>query len=390
MATNRKRANGSGWVRQLPSRRWQAKFPGPDGELRPAPETFDTRADADAWLKAQQRQVDAGTWASDDGVRGSFGEFAGTWLAERNLKPTSRADYQRMLDHYLLPTFANLPLDAITPKSIKAWYKGLLLDKPTARAHCYGLMRTIMQAAWRDELISSNPCRIEGAGSVKRQSSTEVPTAVQVHQLADEMAVVNKGAKDNPRYVPLAGGKYKVMTLVAAWCGLRFGETTELRVKDVVMLDGIPVAIKVRRGVVRVGGEFLVQTPKSGAGVRDVSIPPHIRPDLAAYLEGLGDDEETLLFPGSRNGEHMAPSSLYKPFYRAREAVGLPALRWHDLRHFSATTAAGTGASLAELQHRLGHSTVSAAMRYQHAASNRDAEIADAMSNVIPLRSKGA
>ena len=86
----------------------------------------------------------------------------------------------------------------------------------------------------------------------------------------------------------------------------------------------------------------------------------------------------------------MAPSALYKPFYRAREAVGLPSLRWHDLRHFSATTAAQTGATLAELQARLGHSTTQAAMRYQHAASNRDAEIAEAMSNVVPLKRKGA
>ena len=53
----------------------------------------------------------------------------------------------------------------------------------------------------------------------------------------------------------------------------------------------------------------------------------------------------------------MQPSSLYKPFYAARKSVGLPTLRWHDLRHFSATTAAMTGATLAELQGRLGHST---------------------------------
>ena len=86
----------------------------------------------------------------------------------------------------------------------------------------------------------------------------------------------------------------------------------------------------------------------------------------------------------------MAPSSLYKPFYRARTAVGLPALRWHDLRHFSATTAAGTGATLAELQARLGHSTVAAAMRYQHAASGRDEAIAEAMSNVVKMKPRTA
>jgi integrase len=85
----------------------------------------------------------------------------------------------------------------------------------------------------------------------------------------------------------------------------------------------------------------------------------------------------------------MAPASLYKPWYRARENVGLPDLRWHDLRHFAGTTAAQTGATLAEVQGRLGHRTVQAVMRYQHAASGRDAEIADAMSKVV-LKGKPA
>lgn len=387
MAARKRRSDGQGWIRQLPSRRWQAKFPGPDGVAHAAPQTFDTKADAAAWLNLQVRQVEAGTWSAGDSARGSFGEFAEVWLAERELKPTTRANYRRMLDQQLLPQFAEIPLDAITVGSVRAWHKTLLVDKPTARAHCYGLMRTIMQSAWRQELIPSNPCRIEGAGSVKRSTSTEIPTAVEVHALADEMGVTHNN--DGSERV-LADGKYRCMTLVAAWCGLRFGETTELRRFDVVQVDDLPVAIKVRRGVVRVDGEFIVQTPKSGAGTRDVAIPPHIRADVAEYLEHVDDDPAALLFPGSRNGDHMAPSALYKPFYRAREAVGLPTLRWHDLRHFSATVAAQTGASLAELQSRLGHSTVQAAMRYQHAASNRDAEIAEAMSNVVPLKRKGA
>ena len=43
-----------------------------------------------------------------------------------------------------------------------------------------------------------------------------------------------------------------------------------------------------------------------------------------------------------------------------REAVGLPTLRWHHLRHLGGTTAAQSGATLAELQARLRHSTATA------------------------------
>ena len=66
----------------------------------------------------------------------------------------------------------------------------------------------------------------------------------------------------------------------------------------------------------------------------------------------------------------------------AREAAGRPDLRVHDLRHTGATMAARAGATLAELQQRLGHSSVNAALRYQHAAQGRDREIAEALSRL--------
>ena len=53
----------------------------------------------------------------------------------------------------------------------------------------------------------------------------------------------------------------------------------------------------------------------------------------------------------------------------------------HDLRHFAGTQVARVG-SLAETMSHLGHSTVSASMRYQHMVSGRDAEIAAALSKL--------
>ncbi|MEI2718302.1 MAG: tyrosine-type recombinase/integrase [Candidatus Nanopelagicales bacterium] len=66
----------------------------------------------------------------------------------------------------------------------------------------------------------------------------------------------------------------------------------------------------------------------------------------------------------------------------AREKAGRPDLRFHDLRHTSATLAAATGATLAELMSRMGHSTPGAAMRYQHVAADRDRAIAEALSGM--------
>jgi integrase len=62
---------------------------------------------------------------------------------------------------------------------------------------------------------------------------------------------------------------YKLMALLAAWCAMRFGELAELGRGDIDLRTN---RVKIRRGVVRVDGEFIIGPPKSDAGIRDVAI----------------------------------------------------------------------------------------------------------------------
>ena len=104
-----------------------------------------------------------------------------------------------------------------------------------------------------------------------------------------------------------------------------------------------------------------------------------IQEHLAAHV---AHEPDALLFP-AHHGGHLAPSTLYRRFYAARDAAGRPDLRFHDLRHSGAVLAAQSGATLAELMARLGHSTPAAAMRYQHAAAGRAQVIAERMSKLV-------
>ena len=71
---------------------------------------------------------------------------------------------------------------------------------------------------------------------------------------------------------------------------------------------------------------------------------------------------------------------MSKMLAAAREGLGRPDLRWHDLRHTGATLFARTGATTAELQQRLGHASPAAAMRYQHASQSRGHDLARRMA----------
>ncbi|MGO0578116.1 tyrosine-type recombinase/integrase [Ornithinimicrobium panacihumi] len=363
----RGRRAGFGSVRRLPSGRIQARYTGPDGITHTAPTTFSTKGDAEAWLAIQRAAITLGKWrpASQDGQvsQTTFAEYAETWLRDRALKPRTRAHYRQLLDRQLLPRFGTLRPASITPEAVRDWHARTGTGTPTLRAHCYSLLRAILTTAVQDGLLPANPCHIRGAGNAKTVHKIRPASVAELEALVSAMPE-----------------RYQVMTLLAAWCGLRFGELTELRHKDVDLSLGV---LRVRRAVSRVDGEYVVGAPKSDAGVRDVAVPPHLIPALRNHLHSLAKGRDTLLFPAAGDSSrHLAPASLYRVFYRARAEAGRPDLRWHDLRHTGAVLAAQTGATLAELMGRLGHSTPQAALRYQHVAGGRDAEIAAALSRI--------
>ena len=361
MATGK---SGFGTVEKLPSGRYRAKYRAPDGKRHNGPTTFQTKQDARAWLAMQHADIVRKQWSPPETVPAvvvTFGAYAQRWLQHRDLKPRTRAHYGSLLDNLILPTFAERPLKAITSESVRDWYALLDKNRPTLRSHAYGLLRTILATAVTDEKIPLNPAHIRGAGTTARVKKVEPATLAELTTIAAEVPE-----------------KYRLMVMFASWCALRFGELVELRRKDIDLKNGV---IHVRRGAVRAGGEVIIGTPKSEAGIRDVAIPPHLMPMFRDHLgRNITGGKEGLLFPAADGVSTMAPATLYRVFYRARDVAGRPDLRWHDLRHTGAVLAAQTGASLAELMGRLGHSTPQAAMRYQHAAKGRDAQIAVALS----------
>ena len=99
---------------------------------------------------------------------------------------------------------------------------------------------------------------------------------------------------------------YQAFVLMAAWLALRNGELTELRRKDIDLSDEV---VRVRRAVVRVGQDFRATTPKSDAGTRDVTIPPHLIPAIEDHLrKHVRPGREALLFPSVNDPQrHLAP-----------------------------------------------------------------------------------
>lgn len=352
-----------GQLRKLPSGRWQAAYTGPDGNRHKAPRTFPSKDDAIGWLNGERRKIDLGTWGSverSDAI--TLRAYAARWMEQRSLRARTKAHYESMLERLILPTLGDAKIVTLTPAKIREWHASLGNDHPTRNAHAYALLHAICATAVHDEVLDANPCRIRAAMQTKRRREVDILTVAELNRLASKMPA-----------------RLSASVLMAAWLGLRWGETSELRRGDVS--DDCAV-LHVRRAVTYRAGTFTVGRPKTAAGVRDVAIPPHIRPIIKAHLKNhVKPDPDSLLFPMD-DGKHMHGDNYRTHWEKARAEIGKPNLRVHDLRHVGAVLAAQSGATTAELMHRLGHTTPQMALRYQHVAEGRDAEIAERLSKL--------
>ena len=361
-----------GAIRRLPSKRYQASYIGPDLARHNAAETFTSKVDAEGWLSAERRLIEWDEWSPPAQRRArqlhddtqNLRTYVGTWLPERTavrgLKPKTVSEYHRYLDRLIFPTLGDLRLKDITPATIRAWIGKLNPTTPRLNEHAYTLLKTIFATAVQDELLDRNPCRERMRRPVRHIGE---PATL------DELALL----------VAAMPERLRLMIELSAWCALRFGEVAELRRGDIDLTNGV---IRVSRAVQWVDGTKIVAAPKADS-VRVVAFPPHIGEAIKEHLKNHAQwGKDGLLFPTTHGEQYRAPTFHQAYFRKARAAAGRPDLRFHDLRHTGATMAAASGATLAELMQRLGHSTVSAALAYQHAAEGSDKRIAAQLSAI--------
>jgi len=355
-----------GAVRQLRSGRWQARYPDPlTGRLRSADRTFATRRDAEIELSQIESDIIRGRWADPDAGQVTLAEYGTAWLRERDLSPRTVERYEGAWRLHIEPFLGDRAVGDIAPAQVRHWRQ----DRRDAGvgaatvAKSYRLLRAILNTALDDGLIRRNPCRIKGAGDDK-SPERPVLTVAEVYAIADAVPA-----------------RYRVLVLLAAFTSLRFGELAALQRRDINLEEQV---VRVWRAQGEMGaGTLFMKGPKSEAGKRPVAFPESLVPELRRHLEWFAErNAGGLVFVGPLGGR-LRRSNFRDIWIKALTQTGVPKIRFHDLRHTGNTLAAATGASTRELMHRMGHSSMRAALIYQHMAAGRDRLIADGMDAQI-------
>jgi integrase len=314
---------------------WRARYYGPDGRQRSM--SFKRKGDAERWLSQQRSFIVHGDWTDPALGRITFGEYVNAWLDSRtDLKPKTRHQYRSLLDLHILPTWRNVPLAKVSFEGLSQWVAGLAASGlgPSGVRQAVFVTSAALDHAVRSGRMRANPARGLNLPRIRRRDYVFL-THEQVHDLAE------------------ASGHWRLLILLLAYTGLRWGEATALRVCDI---DFGRRRIDVRRAYADVGGRLVLGSPKSHQS-RTVPIPRFLASELSALA--TRKKAEDLVFTTPSGSTMRLPNWSRSGFRPARSRAGISdRLRVHDLRHTAASLMIQAGYPPKMLQEIMGHASI--------------------------------
>ena len=334
-----------------------------------------TRQEATSLEARLIAQRDTGTTIQPG--RLTTGEFLAKWLKDHcavNLAPKTVLTYRQLIGTHILPQVGSLPLTGLKPLHIQALY-GQVQESgrsPRTALHVHRVLRTALRAAVKWQLIAQNPC-----------DAVEAPRAPPAEMKLPDLDGIGRllAAAD--------GTRYGTMIRTTLETGLRLGEITGLRWSDLA-LDR--ATLTVRQTVQWLPGRGCVtKSPKTSRSRRVVALSKKAVQSLRQHH--VAQQEHRLrLGPVYKDNDLVFPSVIGVPlnpanFRRAWKGITTQAgvaLKFHGLRHLSATLALQEGVSVRVLSDRLGHSNTSTTLDvYAHAVAGADAEAAESIAAAL-------
>lgn len=355
-------------------RRYQVRYRKPD-RTQTKKRGFKTKRDAELFKASVEVSKARGEFIDATAAKALIGPLGDAWLARQtHLKPSSLRPVESAWRNHVRPVWGSVAVADVRRTAVQQWVSELSSGdfdvkpprKPkgaTLVIRAYGVLAAILDDAVSDRRTLSNPAR--GVTLPRKVKKAHVYlTHEQVHFLAEE-------------------SKHPALVLVLAYCGLRWGEATALKVKH---LDMLRRRFMIEENAVQVGSVIEVGTPKNHKK-RTVPFPKFLAERLAEQCAGKG--REDLVFPGD-DGHYMRLARVHEDnmswFAGAVKRAGIPRVTPHDLRHSAASFAVSTGANVKAVQKMLGHS--SAAMTLDVYADLFDGDldaVSDALDHAVSL-----
>ncbi|MGI8392592.1 tyrosine-type recombinase/integrase [Leucobacter sp. W1038] len=314
---------------------------------------FTRKRDAEQYLNEVEGSKHRGEYVDPHDAKATIGRLGAQWIAARKsvMKPSSYRPVDSAWRIHVEPKWGQRGVGGIRHSEVQAWVSELSTTlSATTVLRAYGVLAAILDIAVKDRRLTRNVAR-----DVSLPRKTGKAKVYLTHEMVDRLA---------------RESQYPNLVLFLAYTGLRWGEATGLRVRNVDMKRR---RVSVEENAVMVGSIIEVGTPKTHES-RSVPFPAFLAPAITEAMKGKRDDQ---LLWGDGVLHMRLPNSVKGWFagavQRLREADQtaaaeaeergeepgpvFPRVTPHDLRHTAASLAISAGANVKAVQRMLGHAS---------------------------------
>lgn len=332
--------------------RWRARYRDLAG--REHARHFETQQAAKKWLDSVTASLVRGDYLDPENVEMTVGEWVDTWLKGYGTRAPGTVRQARTHCKHITDEFGARRLRDLRPSDVKTW-TAKLTESGKAQSTVYVIYRRLVQVlgdAVEDGIMAKSPCGRKTAPPAPGQR-VHLVTADQVWALHDAM----------PEHLRPA-------VLLGAFAGLRVSEVVRLRVADVDFSGG----------ALRPSGQ--VKTERSR---HSVAVPASLTERLREHVDKYG--AATVIT--DEIGRKTTTWAVQEAVRVARDTVEcLPAwLRFHDLRHFYASTLIRAGCDVKIVQKQMRHANATTTLRvYAHMWPDADESARTAIALALTAR----
>lgn len=373
----RRRGNGEGTIRKRSDGRWEGRLQVGIKEEKPVLRYFYGRTRREVMEQLAEAQSELERGVSPEVAKWTVEEYLKHWLenvAKPSVRTTTYIGYEMYVRLHLIPHLGGVQLSKLNTQQIQTM-NSMMLQHLSARSVCHNLtvLKNALNQAVKTGLLVRNVAVLVDAPKVQRHEMQTLGP--------DQARLFLETAR---------GDRLGCLYLVAVTTGLRMGELLGLRWAD-VDLEGD--RISVRAAISRRKGPWSFTEPKSASSRRSIVLAAQVASTLKEHRARQLDER---LAAGPRWHDHdlvfcttigtpLTSSNLHgRSFKPLLKKAGLPEIRFHDLRHTTASLLLREGEHPKVVQDLLGHSTIALTMdTYSHVMDGMRRSAARKMESLL-------
>jgi len=375
-----RRGHGEGSIYQRKDGRWAASVT-LEGRKR---KTYygKTRREVQEQLKIALHEQQQGVLVA--GPQQKVEQFVTHWLEDvhkHTVRPRTYERYEAMVRLHIIPGIGHHQLQKLSPQHLQALYAKKLDEglSPTTISGIHKMLHLALKKAVHWNLVPRNVCDAVTPPRVKRYEIQPL-NREQIQQFLSAAT----------------GHRLEALFVLALATGMRRGELLALKWQDIDFASG---TLQVRRILTHMPmklngrGGYVEAEPKTEKSRRNIAIAPFALEKLKQHrvrqLEerlkaGEAWTDNDLVFCSTVGGHLHTSRILFAQFKALLKKAGLPDIRFHDLRHSSATMLLSVGVHPKVVQEILGHSQISMTMDiYSHVLPTMQQEAMSKLNSVL-------